>query len=344
MATSSRERILAFLMKRRTATGPQIAEHLGISRQAVNKHLRTLIAEGTVTKSGSTRSAAYAHSRSGRPAAEPETVSREYPLEALAEDRVLSSLEDRLQLSRKLAPAALAIARYSFTKILNNAIDHSRSPRCAVRMEVDSYDFRFRVRDFGIGIFESIRTKFNLADEEVALERLLKGETTTMAERHSGEGIFFISKAADSLQISSHRTSLSFDNRKHDTVVRDRRMLAGTDVSFTISRRSRRDLNAVFTEYAPEEYDLQFQKTRVLVRLHLREYISRSEARRLLSGLEKFKEVVLDPQSVRLIGQGFADEVFRVFPAQHPGMKVSSEHASPSVAAMIRHVTREQDG
>jgi len=54
----------------------------------------------------------------------------------------------------------------------------------------------------------------------------------------------------------------------------------------------------------------------VLVRLYLSEYVSRSEARRLLAGLEKFREVILDMNQVKRPGQAFADEVFRVFPSQ----------------------------
>jgi hypothetical protein len=47
-------------------------------------------------------------------------------------------------------------------------------------------------------------------------------------------------------------------------------------------------------------------------------FISRSEATRLLHGLEKFREVVLDFKGVELVGQGFADEVFRVWSRAHP--------------------------
>lgn len=48
-----------------------------------------------------------------------------------------------------------------------------------------------------------------------------------------------------------------------------------------------------------------------------RDFVSRSEARRLLSGLDAFREVVVDFRDVPGIGQGFADEVFRVWANHH---------------------------
>jgi hypothetical protein len=46
--------------------------------------------------------------------------------------------------------------------------------------------------------------------------------------------------------------------------------------------------------------------------------ITRSQAKRLLLKIEKFKTVVFDFDQVETIGQAFADEIFRVFKNQHP--------------------------
>jgi hypothetical protein len=116
------------------------------------------------------------------------------------------------------------------------------------------------------------------------------------------------------------------------------RFLKGTVVSFAIQRDSRRLLDKVFGEFAPEEYDFRFQKTKMLVKLLQRDFVSRSEAKRLVANLEKFSEIVLDFRDVKSVGQGFADEVFRVFAGRHPATKIIVENASPAVDAMIRHV------
>ncbi len=110
---------------------------------------------------------------------------------------------------------------------------------------------------------------------------------------------------------------------------------------FSLQRGSPHTLEEVFGEYAPAKYDFQFQKTRVWVKLLQPDYVSRSEARRLLVNLEKFREIVLDFRDVRSVGQGFADEVFRVFTGRNPEIVIRSENVNPAVMAMIRHVSRQ---
>jgi hypothetical protein len=66
------------------------------------------------------------------------------------------------------------------------------------------------------------------------------------------------------------------------------------------------------------------------------DFVSRSEARRLVTGLDRFREVVFDFDQVAVVGQGFADEVFRVWRAAHPAIVVSVENANDDVAFMIR--------
>lgn len=56
---STRDRLLAYLAARSSATGPELCRHLGITRQALSQQLRPLVAAGDVVKSGSTRAARY---------------------------------------------------------------------------------------------------------------------------------------------------------------------------------------------------------------------------------------------------------------------------------------------
>lgn len=183
-----------------------------------------------------------------------------------------------------------------------------------------------------------IFNKFDLSDEYEAIGELIKGKTTTMAERHSGEGIFFTSKAADRISFTSHKITLVFDNLKKDVFVEEKRYFKGTEVKFSISKRSKKNLSLIFSEYAPEEFDYRFDRTRAMVKLFDRGYISRSEAKRLLFGLDKFKEVIFDFSGVKSIGQGFTDEIFRVFKHAHPEIVLKCENISPVIEPMIRRV------
>jgi len=63
--------------------------------------------------------------------------------------------------------------------------------------------------------------------------------------------------------------------------------------------------------------------------------LSRAEAKRLLQREDRFRRAVLDFSGVTLIGQGFADEVFRVFANAHPAISLSAVNAEEQVKAMI---------
>jgi len=338
----TRQQILDYLDDHDEATGADLCRHLGISRQAVNQHIKRLILDRRVEKQGATRGAVYRRADPNRPAAAAVSVQKTIILPGLEEDAVFAELSLRLNLQRRLGKLARNIARYAFTEILNNAIDHSQSSRCELGAEVDRYAYRFRIRDFGLGIFQSIASKFELQDESAAVGELLKGKTTTMAERHSGEGIFFTSKSADRISFRSHRTTLVFDNRKQDVFIEHTRFLRGTDVHFAISRRSRRDLTQIFAQYAPEEFDYRFERTRVRVRVLLDDCVSRSQAKRLLTRLTNFREVVLDFSGVANMGQAFADEVFRVFLKTHPQIALRIENLPAALAPMVRHVVDDK--
>lgn len=72
-------------------------------------------------------------------------------------------------------------------------------------------------------------------------------------------------------------------------------------------------------------------------------YVSRSQARALLVGLEKFKKVMLDFSGVKEVGQAFADEIFRVFNLAHPEVEVEYQNANEAVEFMIKLAKSLQD-
>jgi hypothetical protein len=55
-----------------------------------------------------------------------------------------------------------------------------------------------------------------------------------------------------------------------------------------------------------------------------------------MSGLERFREIVMDFQGVEGVGQGFVDEVFRVWTRTHPHITITPINMSPLVKIMIQ--------
>ncbi len=74
--------------------------------------------------------------------------------------------------------------------------------------------------------------------------------------------------------------------------------------------------------------------------------VSRSQAKRLLQRVDRFRCVVLDFDDVASIGQAFADEIFRVFANAHPEVELVPANAVPTVQQMIRRaqVLRDEQG
>ena len=85
--------------------------------------------------------------------------------------------------------------------------------------------------------------------------------------------------------------------------------------------------------------DHAFVRTRPAVKLsEIRTvFVSRSEARRLLDGLDTdFDTVEVDFTGVTDVGQGFVDELLRVWPSSHPGKTVTPTNMNEAVEFMIQ--------
>lgn len=329
--------ILAKLNESEFLTGRELCGIFGISRQSLNKHIKALVESGQIVKDGRTRGSIYTVN-SKRRKNHSEKFNKLLVLSNIHEDEVFNEISTMLNLKRTFPKNLYDIIYYSFTEMLNNAIDHSISEKCNISIFLDRYKIRFSVRDYGIGIFSSIHGKLGLPDENSAIGELLKGKTTTMKERHTGEGIFFTSKLADIVSFRSHRLNLIFDNIRKDVFIQKKKFISGTEVIFEISRFSKKKINECFLQFAPKEFDYKFDRTKMLVKLFQKDYISRSEAKRLITGLDKFKEIVLDFKDVNSIGQGFADELLRVFMHENPGIAVRIQNASDPVKIIVSHV------
>lgn len=83
----------------------------------------------------------------------------------------------------------------------------------------------------------------------------------------------------------------------------------------------------------------QFAKTHIQIKLLKYgddNFVSRSQAKRVLSRLEVFKEVLFDFAGVQSVGQAFADEIFRVYQNSHPQARLGYANANENVLSMIR--------
>jgi hypothetical protein len=309
----------------------------GLSRTYAQRFLKNLADEGVIVLMCKANQAHYIFpSKKGSGNAKPLSVRRIMTNKGLAEDKVLREIKEESAIFQGLAGNVSSIIDYSFTEMLNNAIEHSRAQKIDVVIMRTATDIRFTVADRGIGIFNNIMKKKHLGTTIEAIQDLLKGKETTAPDAHSGEGIFFTSKIADLLTIKSFEKKLVFDNAGQDIYVKDVKPVRGTRVDFVLGLRSKKKLVDLFGKYTDESF--QFSRTGVKVKLYHQDvdYVSRSQARRILTGLEKFKTIELDFKDVKTIGQAFADEVFRIWQAEHKDVQFFIKNAGENVMIMIK--------
>jgi hypothetical protein len=301
-----------------------------ITRQAVNKHLSHLVKEKALVEEGNTRNRTYRLC----PIAE---VRKMYELSsALQEDVVWRN--DVQQTLSGLPENVMDIWSYCFTEMFNNAIDHSGAAYISVSVKRTATSTAITIYDDGIGIFKKIQEALGLLDERHAVFELSKGKLTTDPARHTGEGIFFSSRMVDAFQILSSETFFSHNfGKSEDWILQDEKPGRGTLVVMRLNNHTSRTLKKVFSEFSSDD-DIGFTKTVVPVRLAQYgddKLVSRSQAKRLLDRVDRFKTVILDFSEVTTIGQSFADEIFRVFQNSHPLIELIPTNANTDVQDVI---------
>jgi anti-sigma regulatory factor (Ser/Thr protein kinase) len=306
-----------------------------ISRPAVLGHIKKLVKDGLLEAEGTTR-------------------ARRYKLRLLVDEAFPFSLspdteEDKVwrhlvrPLLSDIPENVMRICEFGMNEMINNAVDHSEGTEATIHVQQSAADVSFLLQDNGVGIFNRIRRDLRLSEPRQAILELSKGKLTTDPSRHTGEGIFFVSRMFDKFAVFSEGLFFSPNDMSDQEISKLQGSGRGTGVSMGISTRSKRTTQEVFGLYTSEEDDdFAFSRTDVPVSLasfggdHL---VSRSQARRLLDRLQEFQRIGLDFNGVDSIGQAFADEVFRVFARNNPDIEISAMNTNADIDRMIRRVT-----
>lgn len=314
-------------------------ETFGLTRQAIHSHLTALVRMGCLVAEGKTRARRYILGpiRSHRGT---------FQISGLRESDVY--YRDFGFIFNDLPRELENICHYGFTEMLNNAVDHSGGNIATVDVERTTELITIRISDDGEGIFNHIARIMELSDPRESLLELSKGKLTTDPDNHSGQGIFFTSRAFDYFLIYSGDLIFSHDDgEKNDYLLHDEMDNKGTQVLMRIALDSDKKIKSVFDDFTGnEDEDFAFNKTVVPVRLALYEgerLVSRSQAKRILNRVEKFKTVLLDFQEVDFIGQAFADEVFRIFVRKNPQITLTPINVTKDVERTIQAAKNSSD-
>ena len=312
-------------------------------RTYVSRTLAQMAKEGKITREKSGREVFY--SLKNTLIALEENLN----LRGLAEDQVWQRAIENPDFKSLLSENTENILFFAFTEMLNNAIDHSRSNLGYVKIWQEENNFHFLVEDKGIGIFRNFLAKKHLPSVEVAIGELVKGKQTTAPHRHSGEGIFWTSKIADKLVITSYDYQLIFNNSIKDYAIKpldSSDFFLGTRIFFTISRDTSKSLGAIFEKYSLNNSTFTFDTTSIPVKLFESGdvWISRSQAKRILSGLENYQKIIFDFAGIEIAGQGFIDEIFSVFHRAHPNITLEAINTTKTLDILISRALHDPTG
>lgn len=330
--------IIEELEKKGEIKASEIVKATGFSRTYVNRFFQELRDEGRIVLIGRTNRANYVlATKEAVSAAKARMLDITLNLQnkELHEDKIIEEIKKKTGIFIGTKENVSDILNYALSEMLNNAIDHSNSQMIKTTMRKDKNSITFSIIDEGIGIFNNIINKKGLNNVMEAIQDLLKGKQTTAPQMHSGEGIFFTSKASDIFVIQGSNKKLIFNNLLDDIFIKDIKEIHGTKVNFSIDMKSSKNLSNIFREYTDSSFE--FSKTMVTVKLYKMKspLLSRSQARRIVSGLDKFKTILLDFKEIETVGQGFADEIFRVWKSNHPQIIINAVNANENVQFMI---------
>jgi anti-sigma regulatory factor (Ser/Thr protein kinase) len=327
------EEIRLFILEHIAEDGiaSKVSQKFGISRQAANRHLKCLTGEGSLVANGKTRKRSYK-------VAATASVSFHYEIKTgLAEDEVWR--EDIQPFLDALPENVMQIWNYAFTEMFNNAIDHSGGTQIFVIITKSAVDTEISIMDDGVGIFKKIQEALVLPDEKQAIFELSKGKLTTDSENHSGQGIFFTSRMVNGFDILSGGVYFSHELGKEVDWMLDRDTVKnGTTVFLKVENHTARTVKKVYEQYSVGD-SYGFNKTIVPVKLAkygTDQLVSRSQAKRVLVRVDQFSQVIFDFAGVDMIGQAFADQIFRVFASEHPDVDLIPAHANPDIMGLIQ--------
>jgi len=304
-----------------------VARALGVSPATAHRLLRSLVVAGALALEGKGPAARYRF----------PSLRHRFRRAGLAEDRAWQRIAAEIATVRPLDPGDAQSLQYAATEILNNAIEHSGGITVVVEVQFAPHRrIIVSVRDDGVGVFRRVCADFGFESPHDAIVQLEKGKLTSDPARHSGEGLFFSSKAVTRFRLESNHIAWVVDGPASDSGIATSSVARGTLVTLEVERGRTPRLAEVFARYTDAQ-TLQFTRTRATIKLGLlgQALISRSEARRLVERFPEFTHVTLDFSGVDVVGQGFCDEVFRVFARAHPTVQLEPVGMNDAIAFMV---------
>lgn len=302
----STEQIKQFILENLTRHQKDIIKasihKFGISRQAILKHMHTLISEDRVVAHGKTRDRFYELKPRVNYSKSIE-ISNEFSHIDMLQNQILPNL-------KILSKNVYDICEFSIMAILSNTIDHAKASRIYYKLFVTDNDVHIILSDNGRGIFDHIKQSLDLDDLHVAAIEIAKGHVTSDPENHAGDELRTVVHLFDKVTIDASGLCLSYFNPNKDWTSNVSSHQKGTRIHLEIKTNSTRKLEKVFHRLFDKER--RFIRIPVsLVRTAGEQVSSRQQAQCLLNNISDLQSIEFDFNHIDLIGPAFADELVR---------------------------------
>jgi len=305
----------------------------GISRQAILKHMHTLIAEKQVLAYGKTRDRYYEL----RPLvnfSKTIDIDTDFSPEAILKKQMLSHISF-------LPKNIHEICEFSIAAILNNIADHADATNLYYKLYLTHKNVHIILSDNGKGLFGHIQSSLKLKNTQIAVLELAKGHVTTDPDHHSGDELNTVIHLFDKVTIDASGKSLTYINETQDWLIDHSTQQQGTRIQLQIKPSSRRTCREIFQKlFNGEQESVSIPIN--LLKVPGDELVnSREQAQSILRNISDFKTIEFDFNNIDLIGPAFADELVRKTKSKNQVADIKWINCSDTVdVLMSRALTR----
>ena len=210
----------------------RVAQAYGISRQAANRHLDSLVDAGVLDQAGQTRARAYALRRMA-------AVSRELRVTPVLnpgrvwDDHVLPILAGDRAMLRETC-------RGFFTEVVENAVTHAGASWISFDLVTTAREVDVSIRDDGRGILASLVDKLKAVTPRAAAERFVE-QAHARSTDGAGTTLILLARGLDMFTLASHGLACEFDRAADSWAIVPSDVDAGTCVTCRLHRTTPRE-------------------------------------------------------------------------------------------------------
>lgn len=299
----------------------------GVSRQAVLKHMNTLIREKKVVAYGKTKDRYY----------ELEPILNYSRLFELAKDtKVDHFLQNEIIPNLKKLPKNIfELCEFALNALLTNVYDHSGATHFSVKIFSTQKETHVVVMDNGSGIFQHIRDGLGLEGKTISAIELAKGSSLGIqTDNHAGDDLHAVIMLFDIITIDSSEISLCYEKKLDCWSLEDSKQAKGTKIHLRVSTKSNVTCDDTFAKiFGKESTNLRIPVN--LARTNGELLASRYQAQKLMYNIELSKGITFDFKGIKMIGPAFAHELVWIIRKKNLSLDIDWINAEKTVDLLM---------